>query len=144
MSGRCGQSSKVRNNSKFPSELLTNQFKARATDNPASLAERSKAAAVADDNRREMTRVSIISLLTPPGRFSYSLLVWSRPAYFLPEPLRPLAQAFPELRRRLLTADRRPDAFKLFFQCQSATRHNFLFLLFSRGLGRNSVGGVIA
>jgi hypothetical protein len=60
------------------------------------------------------------------------------------EPLGPFPQAFSELGRSPFTSNSRSNPLQLFFQSQLATCHSFLFLLFSRGLGRNSRGGVTA
>jgi hypothetical protein len=80
----------------------------------------------------------------PPQRSFPSLLRWSGPTDFGPEPLRTLPQTFPKLGRCLLAMDRCSNSLQLLCERQLATCHNFRFLLFSRGLGRKCLGGVIA
>ena len=141
-SRRSGQSDRPLNNPEFPIELRSSQSKAFATDIREAVADLASAAIVAEGSRSDTTGVLMFASITPLERF-VSLLELS-PSDFSPEPLRPVAQAIPELGGRLLTTNRPSNPLQLFRQRQSATRHSLLFLLFSRNLGRNSLGGVIA
>jgi hypothetical protein len=62
---------------------------------------------------------------------------------FLQEALSP-QQAFSKLRWRAGAPERRLGPPELFLECQFASRHTFFFIRFSRGVGRNLVGGVMA
>jgi hypothetical protein len=60
----------------------------------------------------------------------------------LSEPIGAFAQSIPQLGRRALALQSSLHSLQLLFECEFATCHLFLFLLFSRGSTRNFLGGV--
>jgi hypothetical protein len=138
-----GESTRVRMISVPVNEFLINKAINTGTDKPAHFAEATKAVTIGPGNRSEITLV--LKFISTASAASMSLfLCWLGHSNLISQPFQAGSEPITQLRRSSLTLNCCANTPQLLPQGQLATRHSFLLLLFSRGRGRNLLGGVTA